>query len=319
MNMKEGLSSARLYDLAQSEAAITKRNREQYPPLHWAYVLSRHAEYLTKTDGRTILSVAGMVTILTVLGFANNDVVSFIGSEVLAVFGGVLTGVSYRPISRSSEIASKLAGKFTKNVLKIDNTKKLFKDNIKVEDVEKLLQKYPDVVAPEEIRKWIKGDLGQAYGGDPRIEIVQAIYQRNLKQRRPLTPRKEASVRKRTVNIVMEAQALAQFERRSPIELNKEVIKERIDSIVTAIIFGGVGTVINLMFKAYVATGFLGLVDDVPVVAPAVVRIVNRDVRHMYPIMKDKVILSKQKFSAGWKKTQEKLRKTKSFLSKSQQ
>ncbi len=117
----------------------------------------------------------------------------------------------------------------------------------------------------------------------------------------------------------MEAQALAQFERRSPIELNKEVIKERIDSIVTAIIFGGVGTVINLMFKAYVATGFLGLVDDVPVVAPAVVRIVNRDVRHMYPIMKDKVILSKQKFSAGWKKTQEKLRKTKSFLSKSQQ
>ena len=274
--IKEGLSPAKLYNIAQNEAEKAQKAREKYKLLRWAYLLSHHAEYLTKTDKRTAISVAGMVAILVGLNYWDNDLGSFVGSDALAVGGGLMIGTSYHPVSKGKEKLRDLAGKFSKNILQIDNTE-LFKGKIEVKDVEKRLRKFPDVVPPKEVRNWTRGQLSQAYVGDPRIEITQKIVQKKLEQEESLNHKeKETSVRERTVELMMEAQLSAQKKRQLKTELNKAAFNEIIDALATALVFGGVGTAINIILRQYAITGALGLIDDFCVATPVFMRSVKR-------------------------------------------
>ena len=275
--IKEGLSPTKYYNLARGEAEITQKIRDEHWLLHWAKFLSKHTEYLTETDQRTVASVTGMIAIVFALRIWSHGWISFAGSEGLAIGGAALAGASLHPISWGIEKSGKLVDKFSETASPTDD-KRIFKGKTDVEDVADKLRKFSDVVPPGEIRDWTRGKLSQPYEEDSRIEIVKELFRINLDQKDPLSPNKEISARRRTVEKVMEAQVLAQIERRSKKELARAALKESIDILGTVFIIGGIGTAINIMTKQYALVAGFGFLDDFLCATPIIFRIAKKSI-----------------------------------------
>lgn len=223
------------------EMRITRRFRKQYPPLKIVNGWGKIVEESTNTIDKRLEGMGGMLEVAVLSAFANPDVAIPI-AFTMAVLGGATIGEKIPLVSWLPDLMKE------KKAVKIVREK----ENVSPEEIANVLYEFPDVVTKEEVKLWPKKRLGEESLEHPeRYQIMKAVLTNN-----PESP-------DMVVDKFMEAQKLAQENRRSEKNMRKDALTKGIN-----VGAGVVGMAVITYLASYKwgfdhQAGVVGLFDDV--------------------------------------------------------
>lgn len=238
MNVEQRPSLPDLEKVLQKEAQETQRVREQSPALRLTNLLGRLVEASTDTKAKSAIAFSGMLGVV-ILSMIIDGKTAFVTAQGLAVVGGALTGDRIPLISGPIEFAH---GK--RRVMEIKEKK-----NTDPKKIAPLLTRHEDIVALEELELWKQQILKEE----------SALHPDRYRLARNLFKIEDPSL---ATEHFMQAQIIAQGERRSPKYIFREALNKMVNMGVGVTLMVGFANWISFGLDYRSAAGLAGLADD---------------------------------------------------------
>jgi hypothetical protein len=222
------------------ELKETQRVRGEYRPLRMANLWGKVIEKSTDSKVKSIGGAAVTMGFVALSMIADSNV-AIATAETLAVLGGATIGEKIPLFSGPIGFMKE------KKAVRIVRQEK----DVSSGEIADLLHEFSDVVAEKEVELWPKKQLGEESLEHPdRYRIMRAVLNNN-----PETPGV-------VVEKFMEAQRLAQENRRSKKYMRKEALRKAGDVAIGVVVMAGITNLVSFGFGYQSQVGIVGLADD---------------------------------------------------------
>lgn len=240
------------YQNLLNETTQTKVARKKSWPLKAANSIRSANDFLTANTPRAIASFSALGT-ATAVSILSPDIPALSGALIVA--GGLMLGDATRPVTK---LVDAINGR--RNWKRFQATPQL-----SPEALSKLLVRYDEPLSSNTITDVLRLEGRRSVSNDERYNLIQEAFKKN-QQSKPdnIKPEDwERMIRQDTVRKVVEAQRLAQLERRSPRKMVVDALIQAGDLGIG--VLGLIGAVkgITSALGPRIPASILGVVDDV--------------------------------------------------------